>query len=437
MTSPQTIELDGSLAGVAENWDPTHLNGNSPNIHLNGGSVEPSKDDAVRIDKDALREDILAHLEAIGLNGNNSEAPLDKQSIRNVHQLHRADAQERIRRALPHRLEQFLGEIANGDEVDPSNIRPQLEEARSEKPTGDLFRIATLLWSVPVSQGYGRRLRFLVRDLQNGKLIGLFALGDPVFNLRKRDEWIGWDQQGRRERLVNVMDAYVVGAMPPYADLLGGKLITSLISSQEVADTFRKRYGYSYGTQSKGIKHARLAVVTVTSALGRSSIYNRLKLMRPDSRMKDTPAVELVRLGTTMGYGHFQISDDLFYRLRAVVREDKHRYADNHQFGDGPNWRIRVARVGLESIGLDPANVLNHGIKRDVYAMPIAINAREYLLGDDSRPRFNHLWVDQIAALARSRWIVPRARRKSDYRHFRKDEIRSSLLGLESQAALL
>ena len=425
--------MDWSLTGVAESHGPIHLNGNSPDSHLEGASDHPTEDEPDRIDRDALREDVLAHLKAIGLNGNHLDALLDKQGIRNVHHIHRTDAQERIRRALSNKLEEFLGEIANGDEVDPASIRPQLVEARSGEMTGHLFRIATLLWSVPVSQGYGRRLRFLVRDRQNGKLIGLFALGDPVFNLRRRDEWVGWDQLGRRERLVNMMDAYVVGAVPPYADLLGGKLVTSLIASREVAKLFRKRYGYSRGGLNKSVKVARLAVVTVTSALGRSSIYNRLKLMSPNSKKKDTPAIELVRLGTTKGYGHFQISDDLFYRLRAVLREDGHKYADSHHFGDGPNWRIRVARVGLQTIGLDPDAVLQHGIKREVYAMPIASNAREYLVGRDSKPTFNHFSVEEIAALARDRWVVPRSMRKSDYLQFRRDELRNRLFGLETQ----
>jgi hypothetical protein len=36
---------------------------------------------------------------------------------------------------------------------------------------------------VPVSNGFGRRLRYLVWDEHNDKLIGLIAIGDPVFNL--------------------------------------------------------------------------------------------------------------------------------------------------------------------------------------------------------------------------------------------------------------
>src|SRR3546814_18344755 len=84
--------------------------------------------------------------------------------------------------------------------------------------------MASLYWQVPVSDGYGRRMRFLVWDQAHGKLIGIFALGDAVFNQAARDAVIGWDHHRRSAALVNLMDAYVLGALPPYSHLLGGKL---------------------------------------------------------------------------------------------------------------------------------------------------------------------------------------------------------------------
>lgn len=325
---PHTIDA-GKEAG---------LTGLAAHGHRNGASTDS-------VDREVLRRHIRDHLEAIGLNGRRPSGALAKDAIRNIHRLHREAAQKRIRRALGSKVEGFLEEIANGGEVYPEKIQPELVEARSGTRTGDLFRFATLLWSIPVSQGYGRRLRYLVKDRSNGKLIGLFALGDPVFNLKSRDDWIGWNQSDRRERLVNLMDAYVVGAVPPYADLLGGKLVTSLIASREVASAFEERYGDSVGIISGRRKTEHLALVTVTSALGRSSVYNRLKLMPRVRRETDAPVVELRKLGTTIGYGHFQIADDLFSRLRQVLQEDAHHYADGHQFGNGPNWRIRVANA--------------------------------------------------------------------------------------------
>ena len=95
-----------------------------------------------------------------------------------------------------------------------------------------------MTWSVPVSNGFGRRLRYLVWDKNNGKLIGLIAIGDPVFNLSVRDNLIGWNAQDRRERLVNIMDAYVLGALPPYNVLLGGKMVACLIRTQKIYKDF-------------------------------------------------------------------------------------------------------------------------------------------------------------------------------------------------------
>ena len=371
---------------------------------------------------EALRRDIVSHLQSICLNGNRPSGALSKDQIRYMHRLQREATRERIRRALGSKLDRFVEEIANGNEVHPENIRPYLVEARSGTRNGDLFRFATLLWSIPVSQGYGRRLRFLVKDMANGKLIGIFALGDPVFNLRARDAWIGWDQADRREKLVNLMDAYAVGAVPPYSNLLGGKMVTSLIASKEVADVFEERYGDRKGIISGSRKTARLALVVVTSALGRSSIYNRLKLFaNNDERGEKPPVVELRKIGTTTGYGHFQISDELFSRLREFLRQTGHPYVDGHQFGNGPNWRIRLLRVGLGAIGLNADHTLKHGIQREVYAMPIASNARDFLAGKDGELAFNHRSVEEISNLAKGRWVVSRGYRNPAYRQFRRE----------------
>lgn len=371
--------------------------------------------------RNTLRAEILAHLQTIGLNGNRPDTPLTKDQVRHVHRLHRQAARDRILRALGNRLDSLKAEIADGTEIDPAAIQPHLVPVRSGTPESDLFRFATLQWSIPVSQGYGRRLRFLVKDRANGKLIGLFALGDPVYNLRARDNWIGWDQAGRRERLVNVMDAYVVGAVPPYSTLLGGKLVTSLMASKEVGEIFEERYGYRKGSISGTQKNARLAMITVTSALGRSSIYNRVKLFANDENRADNPpVVELRKIGATTGYGHFQISDELFSKLRELLREAEHPYVDGHKFGNGPNWRLRLLRAGLEFLELNADHTLKHGIQREVYVMPLACNAKEYLAGIESVVAFDQRNVEEISNLAIKRWVVPRAKRDPSFREFQR-----------------
>ncbi len=171
----------------------------------------------------------------------------------------------------------FFSRILPRDrKLSPEEVDPYISLVKADTEDAALFRLATLLWSVPVSRGYGRRMRFLVRDRANGKLLGLFALTDPVFNLKARDTWIGWTADERRQRLVDAMDAHIVGAVPPYSTLLGGKITAALMSSQEVCDIFASKYNQQTGIISQQCKHAQLLLITVTSALGRSSLYNRL-----------------------------------------------------------------------------------------------------------------------------------------------------------------
>ncbi|PKO16702.1 MAG: hypothetical protein CVU39_07715 [Chloroflexi bacterium HGW-Chloroflexi-10] len=372
----------------------------------------------------SLRIDILKHFQSLGLPANleESTSTVSKEAIRTSHRLQKLEIFQHEREALAPYWEHLLTYFANGSEVQPNLINPELIPVISGDETGYLFRMAALLWSVPVSKGYGRRMRYLVLDHSNGKLIGIFALGDPVFNLNARDSWIGWNVNDRKERLVHMMDAYVVGAVPPYSQILGGKLVASLIGSEEISRDFTNKYSQSEGIISKQHKTARLALVTVTSALGRSSLYNRLKLTSVDEHNEKQPLVELLKIGSTRGYGHFHLSNSLFDRLRELLVEAKHPYASGHKYGEGPNWRWRVIRVGLKEIGLDE-DLIRHGIIREVYAMPMATNFREFLCGETSDINLHRPTAIEISKTALDRWVLPRALREPEYRTFRRSTI--------------
>ena len=364
-----------------------------------------------------LRADILAHLESLRLPAVDADAP-DKELIRFSHAQQRQEVTQHEWQAIGHRAGSLIENFANGSEVIPEQIRPELVPVFSDHWTGNLFRLATLLWSVPVSHGYGRRMRFLVRDQYNGKLIGIFALGDPVFNLGCRDQWIGWNVDDRRERLVHLMDAYVVGAVPPYNEILGGKLVASLIGSAEVSQAFSQKYGNATGIISGQNKAARLMLVTVTSALGRSSLYNRLKL----KDVNGNSLVELLQIGETRGYGHFQLSSDLFERIRQLLVDENHPYANGHQFGQGPNWRFRVLRVGLKRLGLDE-ELIRHGIHREVFAMPMVSDFKDFLCGRTREANLNRPTIDTISTIALNRWVIPRSLRYTQYQQFQRNQL--------------
>ena len=287
----------------------------------------------------------------------------------------------------------------------------------SGKETGDLFRFASLLWSVPVSRGYGRRLRFLVRDQANNKLIGLIGLCDPVFNLRARDSRIGWDVRAREKRLCNLLDAFVLGAVPPYSTLLAGKLVAALVASREVNERFAEKYAGRVGIISQKRRVARLVMVTTTSALGRSSVYNRLKI---------NGSLLFHPIGFTQGFGHFHIPENIFDLMVKVLKKAKHPYADpkkkGYRFGGGPNWRFRVIRATVGRLGLSHL-MLQHGIGREVYGIPLAENWREFLMGSEKQAKLNLFTVNEISDFCLSRWIIPRVHRNGLNTHFKREHI--------------
>lgn len=358
-----------------------------------------------------LRAEILARVPA----NKTAVQPDPKEAIRLRHADQRRVLLDKMQSFLTAFEDSALAELASGVEIDPGAIAPEVSLVNSERDSS-LFSYATLHWSIPVSGGYGRRSRFLVRDRQNGKLIGVFALSDPVYNLGARDRAVGWDDQRKRVGLYHVLDASVVGAMHPYSDLLAGKLVSLAVVSRQTLELISAKYrGSKTVYKKRAVEDARPVLITTTSALGRSSIYNRL---RRANRTFYVP------LGWTEGYGHFEIPDVLFRRMVLVLEESGYSKARAHAFGMGPSWRMRTIRAAMEYLHIDPNLALRHGIRREVFAAPTALNWREFLLGEQKEP----VWFDDdLSSLGRfwvDRWAMPRALRRPDYRSFRPDDIR-------------
>lgn len=371
-----------------------------------------------------LKRLIRKHLHELGFHrdeeGRLLPPSLDKEAYRRFHKGQREAKLATNLEWLAKRQHSLVKWFADGSEISPHAIRPELELIDGGTWQSDLFRMASLYWQVPVSEGYGRRMRFLVWDRGHDKLIGIIALGDAVFNQAARDSVIGWDHHRRAESLVSLMDAYVLGAVPPYSHLLGGKLVASLIRSREVVDAFDARYGSSTGLISKKRKRARLLAVTTTSSLGRSSIYNRLQL---NGRKIFEP------IGFTSGWGHFHFSGKIFDALRAYLDYVQDDYSAGFEFGSGPNWKIRVIRRALSRLGMDAA-LTRHGFVREVFLCRIAKNAEALLRGDNTRVLYGGLpTVRETSSAALERWVIPRAERDGRYLDWRTSDLLDAIHG--------
>jgi hypothetical protein len=340
-----------------------------------------------------------------------------------IRALHRYDRFSRLQREsvfIREKYSTLAHYFADGVELDPAAFSPRVVPVTAGTEFADLFRFATFLWSIPVSQGFGRRVRFLVFDDFNGKLVGLFALGDPVFNLSARDRWVGWDHKDRAARLYNVLDLFVLGAVPPYANLLAGKLIALLAVSDQVRRHVWKKYASATTIIQGVIKQPHVVLLSTTSALGRSSLYNRVHLN--GERLYNC-------VGSTFGWGHFHLSNGTFDLIRQYLAKAKHPIGCANRFGQGPNWKIRTVRTCLEMIGLPP-DLLRHGIKRHVYVVELATNSRAFLRRETDAPCYRDLSSVDMTDFFKSRWLIPRSKRRPDYIQVRRDDVLCELRGI-------
>lgn len=328
--------------------------------------------------------------------------------------LNRLANQKRLERSGPgvkryeDRLIQY---IANGEEINPEQITPQVVVVEPNSENELLFRYASLHWSIPVSAGYGRRLRFLVFDRNNNKLIGLFGLGDPVYSLRPRDLWIGWDKELKATNLYHIMDAYILGAVPPYSFLLGGKLIAMLVCSNEVRNAFQLKYSGKQSLIRQKTRPPYLVMVTTTSALGRSSVYNRIRINRHQYWRS---------LGFTQGSGEFHFSNGVYADIRAYVEKHCEPTAKQKAWGKGFRNKREVIRKCLSRIGLS-GNLIYHGIRREIFAAPLGFDAIPYLKGEVEQPRFYDWPVSDLSDLFKERWLYGRAKRISEFRSYNRE----------------
>ena len=367
-----------------------------------------------RPSKKYLREWVLEEIRETGFEENSglilADESITKEEIRQLHARQRKENLQREERFLHTWQGALLEHFANGREVAPSLITPRVVRVTTEEQAA-LFRFATLHWSVPVSRGFGRRTRFLWVDEHNDKLIGVFALGDPVYNLAARDARIDWDVAQRSKRLYNVLDAFVLGALPPYRQLLGAKLVAMAAVSDTTREIVQRKYEGLRTKIARKVKPSRPVLVTTTSALGRSSIYNRLKY---DGRLL------YESVGYTKGFGHFQFSEELFRALAAYL--ERSDAAQGYKFGQGPNWRIRTLRSALSKLGLNP-DLIRHGIRREIFLAPLAQRWDSYLRGEIDRPGWYRNNMDDMGSFFRERWAEPRARWDKSFREVRRADL--------------
>ena len=179
----------------------------------------------------------------------------------------------------------------------------------------------------------------------------------------------------------NMMDIIVCGSIPPYNQLLGGKLVSILACSPRVISDYTHRYERQISeiaSRMKGervIRDSRLVYLGTTSlyAVG-SSQYNRIKVPLENGRL-----LEFREMGVTEGYGTVFFSRETTALFSRILELQDGGKRINHVFGEGTSPRFRMIR--LSSIGIRADAFLKHYSPRIVYSIDLAKNTKDYLMG--------------------------------------------------------
>lgn len=193
----------------------------------------------------------------------------------------------------------------------------------------------------------------------------------------------------------SMMELNVCGAIPPYNEILGGKLVALLATSPQVVHDYKERYenkSSEIASRLKGqpvCRPADLVYVGTTSLyyVG-SSQYNRLKI--PKEIFESDFDVVWKQLGMTIGFGTMHISKATTMSLTEATTDDFNRI--NHVFGEGASPKMRLLTMAirelLESTNEDSKDFSKHAMSRIVYGACLAKNTFNYLMGIDPDPEY-------------------------------------------------
>lgn len=299
----------------------------------------------------------------------------------------------------------ILSHLPDGKDIDVSKIKPRLIEVKAGSKWEIVFRWWSLVWwSLPNEHAYGRQMRFLVWDSYHKAPIGLIGLQSPILSWAVRDTHLGITSEKRDYWVNQSLSAQRLGALPPYNQLLGGKLVASLLTSDTIRRAFEKKYkGVRTLMKDREIP-ARLLFVTTTGGYGKSSIYARLKY--------DEEVVAKF-IGYSNGIGSFHITNLLYENLLRYLESKDIDIA--RSYGAGPSRKIKLIDQAMKMIGFEKGS--QHSIKRGVYLFSLVDNLKE-VISDNKKPKWVKRNIAGITERWKTRWAIPRSQRDESYKEF-------------------
>lgn len=227
-----------------------------------------------------------------------------------------------------------------------------------------------------------------------------------------------------------IADLTVCGAVPPYNTLLGGKLVAMLATSPEVVREYRRRYHSLPSVIASSmagraiVRPANLVFIGTTSLYGeRPNQYDRTSYPSdlvggPKGQHVKYQYLTSLNRTRTSGVGTFHFGRDTKAAIENYLTSTTNgRRRVNNVFGEGTSPKLRSLRDGLNALGIDSEEMLQHGLEKVVYGATLIANTSRYLLRLDEKPQYlfspneGQASTTKIARYWFERWAASRMQR--------------------------
>lgn len=362
------------------------------------------------MNRNSLRKKIVKSLNEQGfeINGGIYPKKNNKNYIRKLHKLKRNEQLKEHKKFLLDNIGLVRKYLVIPENFDPKKIDLEIREVKPNSIDSKLFLWWNLAWwSLPYNRPIGRQMRFIIWDKHHNSVFGLIGLQSPPLASAIRDNFLGL-KNGKREKWINQsLYAQRLGALPPYNDLIGGKLVGLSLVSKEIKNAYKKKYwNKSTWMESKKIP-PRLLFITTTSAFGKSSVYERIKY-KGDSHS--------LFLGYTSGAGTFHLPEELYKELLILL--GKGGVNVKRGYGTGPSRKMKLVDKGFKILGLNGSTktFIFHNVKRGYYLFPL-VNNLSKVITKNARPDWKNFEFKEIAEYWKARWGLPRSKRKNEWKN--------------------
>ena len=178
-------------------------------------------------------------------------------------------------------------------------------------------------------------------------------------------------------------EVVICGALPPFGNLLGGKIVAMMMNHPLVRATLDRNIGVLLASSFDESKIEKWLprfgpLLTTTKGLfpNHSAQYNRVRIPSGKSTLK------LEKLGLTQGQTMSHISD----RSMNFAVEINERMGDegiSREYGSGGAKRQRILQSAARIVGLDSDSLYAH-VTRPVYGTLFVTNSQGVVLGGES-----------------------------------------------------